>query len=492
MREMKVLRCLLAALMVGVASPIIADAAPTSLEVLEKQLRELQTQIEQLKQDKQKQDRRMMEIEAAEKERAAKETEALRKQAKQGQEQERRTSILAEELEKLRGELVVPETAEYKSLYGLGASASRVYQVRRGLSLAGYGEAKVSFFMADNDDGPSKKRNTGDLERFIAYMGYKFSDRIIMNTEIEFEHGTTSSTKSSSGGSVSVEFSYLDFLLTEPANIRAGLLLMPMGFLNEIHEPSFFFGNLRPEVERRIIPTTWRELGLGLHGTLLPGLTYRTYVTNGLNAKGFTGDNIRGARQQGNRALFEDVAWTGRLDYSPIPGLQVGGSFFWGDTGQDQLFETSTDPTVSKKKKVNPNLTLFEGHAEYEYRGLRLRALYAQGNISDARTLSIDLKQPISSRIMGGYVEAGYDILPLIFPETEMSLAPFIRYERLDTQADVPSGFTADESKDNNVVNVGFSFKPIPNVVLKFDYRNISANKGKVADEINAGLGFNF
>lgn len=491
MKDRKVLRCLLAAMMVGIASPIIADAAPASLEVLERQLKELQGQIEQLKQDKHEQDRRMREIEAAEKERAAKEAETLREQARRGEEQERRTGILAEELEKLRGELVVPETVEYKPLYGLGASASRVYQVRRGLSLAGYGEAKVSFFVADNE-GSSKKRDTGDLERFVAYMGYKFSDRIIMNTEIEFEHGTTSSTKSSSGGSVSVEFGYLDFLLAEPANIRAGLLLMPMGFLNEIHEPPFYFGNLRPEVERRIIPTTWRELGLGLHGTILPGLTYRTYVTNGLNAKGFTSADIRGARQQGNRALFEDVAWTGRLDYSPIPGLQVGGSFFWGDTGQDQLFETSTDPNVSKKKKVNPNLTLFEGHAEYAYRGLRLRALYAQGNISDARTLSIDSKQPISSRIMGGYVEAGYDILPLIFPETEMSLSPFFRYERIDTQADVPSGFTADESKDNDVINVGFSFKPIPNVVLKFDYRNISANKGKAADEINAGLGFNF
>ncbi len=488
---MKVLRCFMAALMVGIASPIIAVAAPPPLEVLEKQLRELQTQIEQLKQDKQEQDRRMREIEAVEKERAAKEAEALREQAKQGQEQERKTGILAEELQKLRGELVVPETVEYKSRYGLAPSASRVYLVKRGLSLAGYGEANGVFFVADNEE-PNKKRDTGDFVRFVTYVGYKFSDRIIMNSEIEFEHGTTSSTKSSSGGSVSVEFASLDFLLAEQANIRAGLLLMPMGFLNEIHEPTFYFGNQRPEVERRIIPSTWRELGVGFHGTILPGLTYRTYVTNSLNAKGFTSADIRGARQQGNRAFLEDLAWTGRLDYSPIPGLQVGGSFFWGDTGQDQLFETSTDPKVSKKKKVNPNLTLFEAHAQYEYRGLWLRTLYAQGNISDARALSIDLKQPISSRTMGGYAEVGYDILPLIFPETEMSLSPFIRYERIDTQADVPSGFTADESKDVEVINAGFSFKPIPNVVLKFDYRNLSAQKGRVADEVTVGLGFNF
>lgn len=482
MRERKVLRCLMAALMVGIASPIIAVAAPPPLEVLEKQLRELQTQIEQLKQGKQEQDRRMREIEAAEKERAAKEAEALREQAKRGEEQERKTGILAEELQKLRGELVVPETVEYKSRYGLAPSASRVYLVKRGLSLAGYGEASGIFFVADNEE-PNKKRDTGDFVRFVTYVGYKFSDRIIMNSEIEYEHATTSSTKSSSGGSVSVEFASLDFLLAEQANVRAGLLLMPMGFLNEIHEPTFYFGNQRPEVERRIIPSTWRELGVGLHGTILPGLTYRTYVTNSLNAKGFTKTDIRGTRQQGNRALFEDFAWTGRLDYTPTPGLQVGGSFFWGDTGQDQRFNG---------KEIAANLRLYEFHGQYEYRGLRLRTLFAQGHIGDARALSIDLKDTISSRIVGGYAEVSYDILPLLFPGTEMSLSPFIRYERIDTQADVPSGFTADESKDVEVINAGFSFKPIPNVVLKFDYRNLSAQKGKVADEVTVGLGFNF
>jgi phosphoenolpyruvate synthase/pyruvate phosphate dikinase len=472
----------MAALMVGIALPVIAAAAPATLEVLEKQLRELQTQIEQLKQDKQQQDRRMREIEAVEKERAAKEAEALREQAKRGAEQERKTGILAEELEAIKSRYLLPETVEYKSLYGLGPAASKVYHLPRGLSIGGYGEANAIFFTHDNE-GPNKKRDVGDFLRFVTYIGYKFSDRIILNSEIEFEHGTTSSTKASSGGSVSVEFANLDFLLTDWANIRAGLLLMPMGFLNEIHEPPFYFGNQRPEVERRIIPTTFRELGVGLHGTILPGLTYRTYVTNSLNAKGFTSADIRGARQQGNRALYEDFAWTTRLDYTPMPGLLVGGSVFWGDTGQDQLFNG---------KEIAANLRLYEFHGQYEYRGLRLRTLFAQGHISDARALSADLKQSISRRMLGGYVEAAYDILPLIFPGTEMSLSPFFRYERLDTQADVPSGFTPDKSKDNRVINVGFSFKPIPNVVLKLDYRDLSAEKGKVADEITVGLGFIF
>ena len=479
---MKLLRYLIAALMVVIASSSMTVAA--TLEGLERQLKEIQAQIERLKLEKQEQDRRVREIETVQKEQAAKEPEALRAQAKRGEEQERKTGILAEELEALKSKFILPETAEYKSLYGLGPAASKVYQVPRGLSLGGYGEASANFFISDNE-GPGERRNIGDLVRFVTYIGYKFTDRIIMHSEIEFEHATTSSTTTSSAGSVSVEFANLDFLLTEQANIRAGLVLMPMGFLNEVHEPPFYFGNIRPEVEQRIIPSTWRELGVGLHGTILPGLTYRTYAVNSLNAKGFSKTNIRGARQAGNRALFEDLGWTARVDYTPIPGLQVGGSFFWGNTGQDQAFAG---------KKIDANFTLYEGHAQYQYRGLQLRALFAQGHIGDAAVLSADLgaNGPISSRIVGGYVEAGYDILPLLLPGTEMSLAPFVRFERLDTQADVPAGFTPDGSRDITVVNVGLSYKPIPNVVIKFDYRNLDAKVGQIADEFNIGFGFIF
>ena len=479
---MKLVRCLMAALMVAMASFSMAVAAP--LEDLERQLKEIQAQIERLKQDKVEQDRRVREIEAAQKERAAKEAEAQREQATRREEQERKTGILAEELETLKSKFILPETAEYKSLYGLGPAASKVYQVPRGLSLGGYGEASANFFISDNE-GPGERRDVGDFVRFVTYIGYKFTDRIIMNSEIEFEHATTSSTTTSSAGSVSVEFANLDFLLTEQANIRAGLVLMPMGFVNEIHEPLFYFGNLRPEVEQRIIPTTWRELGVGLHGTILPGLTYRTYVTNSLNANGFSKTNIRAARQSGNRALFEDLAWTARLDYTPMPGLQVGGSVFWGNTGQDQLFAG---------KKIDANLTLFEFHGQYQYHGLQLRALFAQGHIGDADVLSAALgaNGPISSRIVGGYAEVGYDILPVLFPGTDMSLSPFLRFERLDTQADVPAGFTPDRSRDIRVINAGLSFKPIPNVVIKLDYRNLDAEVGQIADEFNIGFGFIF
>jgi hypothetical protein len=389
--------------------------------------------------------------------------------------------VLSEEIQSLKTKLVLPETREYKSLYGLGPAASKVYQLERGLSIGGYGEASLKLLVDDKGNG----KNTVDVERFVLYTGYKFTDRILLNAEIEFEHATTEETVSSEPGSVNVEFAYLDFRLSEPLNARTGLLLIPMGFINEIHEPPFFFGNRRPEVERRIIPATWSELGAGIYGTLLPGLEYRTYVVSSLNAKGFSSSDIRDARQAGNQAFAEDVAWTGRIDYTPIPGLLVGASFFWGDTGQDQTFAG---------QRIDANLFLYDVHVQFEYRGLRVRGLYTEGRIGDARTLSTDPGNdgPISRRIWGAYGEVAYDVLPLFLPGTSQSLWPFARLEWLDTQADVPSGFTPDRSKAMRVTTLGVSYKPIPQVVFKLDYRELSPDRGEIADEVNIGFGFAF
>ena len=391
---------------------------------------------------------------------------------------EEKVKILTEEIEALKTKVVVPETADLKSAYGLGPAASKVYQALRGLSIGGYGEAHLS--LPVNDKG--SRKNTLDFERFVLYAGYKFTDRILFNSEIELEHAKTEESVGAGAGAVELEFAYLDFRVWEPLNARTGLLLIPMGFINEIHEPPFYFGNNRPEVERRIIPTTWRELGAGIYGTLLPGLEYRTYAVNGLNAKGFASGDFRDARQEGNRALAEDSAWTGRLDSTPLPGLLMGASFFWGDSGQDQVFDG---------RKVAANLFLYDLHAQFRYRGLHVRGLFSEGFVSDARTLSRDLAEgPVSRKIWGAYGEVAYDLLPLFLPGTRQALSPFARLEWLDTQADVPAGVRPDSSKRLRVHTIGLSYKPIPSVVLKLDYRELDADRGSIADEVNVGFGF--
>jgi len=395
---------------------------------------------------------------------------------------EHKTDVLSQEVEKLRTNLTIPDEVQYKSAYGLGPAASKVYQVGKGLSIGGYGEANYQATVGDE----KAKNDNADFERMVLYAGYKFTDNILFNSELEFEHGSTEK-----GGSVSVEFAALDFFINQKANVRAGMVLMPMGFVNLIHEPPFYFGNNRPEVERQILPSTWRDIGVGLFGEVLPNLTYTTYVVNGLNAANFTADGIRSGRQQGSQAKAEDLAFVGRLDYAPavVPGLSFGGSAYLGNSGQNQTF---TNLTTKAQQNINAFTQLYEGHVQWKYRGLEFRTLGSWGHIEDAGVLSAAKGQTIGEENYGWYSEAGYDILPLLNPNTTQYLAPFFRYEQMDTIASAPIGFSDDETKNKKIYQFGLQYKPIPNVVIKADYRNFTAKKGSLPDDFNLGFGFIF
>jgi opacity protein-like surface antigen len=402
---------------------------------------------------------------------------------------ERKVNVLSDELERTRSELAVPTETPLEGSFGFGPGASKVYDITRGLSIGGYGEGHYTNFVADSDGN----KNRADMLRAVLYFGYKFTDSIVFNSEIEFEHATTGSTESSSGGSASVEFATLDFLLHESANIRTGLMLIPMGFVNEIHEPPFFFGVNRPDIERQIIPSTWRENGVGLFGSFLDDtIEYKAYVVNGLNAKGFRTGGLRSGRQKGNRALAEHLAFVTRVDWTPLAGLQLGGSVYVGKSGQNQKIDGTKIP--------DSMTTIWELHSEYKAYGMSLRGLFTMATVSDNGQLSdalidlgeIDPDEGIGGEMLGGYVEAGYDVMPLFDSETTMALEPFFRYERYDTQRGMASGFSSQDSKDIWNYTTGFSFLPIPNVVIKADYRRRNAQSGNKPDEVNLGIGYVF
>ncbi|MGZ5026172.1 MAG: hypothetical protein ACXWE9_03055 [Methylobacter sp.] len=393
---------------------------------------------------------------------------------------ERKTDVLSQEVEKLRTNLSIPEEAKYKSAYGLGPAASKVYSASKGLSIGGYGEGSYQAKVGDKGN----TNDSADMERMVLYAGYKFTDRILFNSELEFEHASTGEG-SEQKGEVSVEFASLDFFMNPLANARAGLVLMPMGFINRIHEPLFYFGNQRPMVEQRIIPSTWREMGVGLFGAITPELTYTAYVVNGLDAKGFTSDGIKEGRGGGSNARAENFGYVARVDYDPsyIPGLTVGGSAYVGNSGQNQSFVG---------RQVDVFTQLYEAHVQWKYRGLEFRTLGSWGHINNADLVSASAGEVIGSQNFGWYAEAGYDVLPLLYRDTTQYLAPFFRYEKLDTIAKAPIGFDDDPTKDWSIYQVGLQYKPIPNVVLKADYRNFVAKQGPLADDFNLGFGFIF
>jgi len=393
---------------------------------------------------------------------------------------ERKTDVLSQEVEKLRTNLSIPEETKYKSAYGLGPAASKIYSAGKGLSIGGYGEGSYKANVGDKGD----EKDTADLERMVLYVGYKFTDRILFNSEIEFEHAS-SGEGDELKGEVGVEFASLDFFINQKVNARAGLVLMPMGLVNRIHEPLFYFGNQRPLVEQRIIPSTWREMGAGIFGAITPSLTYTAYVVNGLDAKGFSSDGIAEGRGGGSNANAENFGYVARVDYDPnmVPGLTVGGSAYVGNSGQNQTFAG---------QKSNVFTQLYEAHVQWKYRGLEFRTLGSWGHINNADLVSASVGEVVGSQNFGWYTEAGYDILPLVLPDTTQYLAPFLRFEHLDTVAKAPNGFDDDPTKDWKIYQVGLQYKPIPNVVLKADYRNFVAKQGSLADDFHLGFGFIF
>ena len=401
---------------------------------------------------------------------------------------ERKVEVLAEELARVRTQVAVPETPELVSSFGLGPAASKVYGVEGGLSIGGYGEGNYRNFIGDESDTDLDR---ADFLRLVLYLGYKFSDRIVFNSEIEFEHATTDDVGNGSGsGSASVELASLDFFWNERINARAGLLLLPMGFLNEVHEPPFYYGVTRPETEQRILPSTWREAGIGVFGRLTEEVSYRAYLVNGFNAQRFSDSGIRSGRQKGSRALAEDFGLVGRLDWTPdaFPGLLLGGSLYLGDSGQDVETALADVPDA--------RLWIAEGHLQYRRGPLHTRAMFAYTQLSDARDLNLALDRPfdrpIAERMLGGYAEVAYDLAPQLFGDDLRKLAPFLRVEYVDTQFEVPSGYRPNRANAYWVWTPGIQYHPHANVALKLEYRNFVARDGSRPDELALGMGFAF
>ncbi|HSL83713.1 MAG TPA: hypothetical protein VLF66_13140 [Thermoanaerobaculia bacterium] len=460
-----------AALIAGLC--LIAGAAPAAAQArsVDQEVEELRREIQELRR----------ELEALREGRAAEPgtpaTEPAAPPADRPDrlsELERRIEVLAAELERLElGEVAI--RAE-EGVYGLGPAASKVYRRDEGLSIGGYGEMLYQNFDSERDDGsPSGSKDTFDFLRAIVYFGYKFNDKFLLNTEIEIEHANEAF----------VEFAYLDYLWRPEANLRAGLVLVPMGFVNELHEPTIFLGARRPDVEQVIIPTTWRENGFGLFGEA-GQLSYRTYVVNGLRGENFSAGGLRGGRQKGSSALAEDLAWVGRLDWTPTPGVLIGGSAYVGGSGQGLQ-----DPAGGT---VGLDTTILEGHAEWRWRGLELRALYATAELDDVaglnRAKGLTGAASVGEELSGYYLQAGYDVLAKV--SSERQLIPYVRFEAYDTQEAVPAGFARNPATDVESLTVGLAFKPIDQIVLKADYQDYDNGAGTATDRFNVALGYIF
>ncbi|MBI4715736.1 MAG: hypothetical protein HY760_07365 [Nitrospirae bacterium] len=256
---------------------------------------------------------------------------------------------------------------------------------------------------------------------------------------------------------------------------------MPVGPLNEFHEPTLFYSVERPYVQTYLIPTSWAEGGAGIHGSPLPGLKYRVYLVSGLDAAGFSDSTgIRSGRKKMANAPSEDLAWVGRLEYVGIPGLRIGGSYYSG--GADARKLTTLD---------GAGVTLVEGDLRYQIAGFEIQGVYVSATVDEAAKISAVTGKTIGSKQEGWYAEGAYHLLRSLNSDADRDLVVFVRHEAFNTQKEVDSG-AANPADDRQILTYGIAYFPHPDVAVKIDQERWKDEADQEEERINLGLAYMF
>lgn len=345
--------------------------------------------------------------------------------------------------------------------------------------LFGYGELHYNGFI-----GPTG--NEIDFHRLVLGVGYDFTDWLVFRSELDFEHAFQEPE---------LEFAFLDFLLKPAINVRLGAILVPMGVINQHHEPPLFYSVERPEIYRVIIPTTWQGAGGGIHGKLPAGFDYELYGLSSLTAvslddSGAIEDSFSGSEgfhddHSIGEAPGRDFGAAGRVQYKRVKGLRLGTSFFVGNTGQGN---GAIDGGL---------LSMIEGDAKYSFQGIDLEGLFVFTHLTDAGNINNVLLAAdpaftdfVGSQMMGWYLEGAYHLLHHLLPDSKHDVVIFGRFEDFNTQHKMPAGFAVDPANDRNTLTAGISYLPIPQVAIKADYMFNWNEANAGVDQFNLGVGF--
>jgi Phosphate-selective porin O and P len=327
--------------------------------------------------------------------------------------------------------------------------------------IGGYGELHINQWDNNLDNGADK--NEMDFHRFVLLFSHEFTDSVRFFSEFELEHALAGEGKK---GEVELEQAYIQWDFAAKHNVKTGVFLIPVGILNETHEPETFYGVERNSVENKIIPSTWWEGGAVFSGEIMPGLSYDVAAHSGLSLPA-TKFQVRDGRQKVSEAKAEDFAYTGRIKYTAIPGLELATSVQYQED-----FLQSTGP-----KAIDG--TLIEAHAVYQVGLFSLRALYAIWNIDDAIT------QAAVPAAAGADEQTGWYIEPSLKLNDQWGL--FARHSFWDNQAGDSANSEFDET------SIGTNFWLTETTVFKFDIFQQSAPDGQNEYEgFNLGVGYSF
>jgi len=368
-------------------------------------------------------------------------------------------------------------------------SAEKLLRTNGNLKIGGYGEVHY------NQPFSSEERRNGtlDVHRFVMMLGYQFNDRLQFVTELEFEHVSE----------FYVEQAFLQYKINQSINLRGGLILTPMGIVNEYHEPVLFNGVERPRLDNDLSPTTWREIGFGVTGLLLPvSVKYQVYVMNGFNGYDGTAhiggaSGLRGGRQKGADSYISSPNFSGKIEYFGIRGLNLGLSGYFGDT-QSTLYngiDKNDDAALAKADSSVVGISMLGADARYSYKGLKLTGQLYHTRLSNTGAYNKFTTGKgggnLGSSMFGYYIDLGYNVLRHV--KTEKQLIPFVRYSNYDTHFTVSDNITDNPAYQKSVVTTGLSFFLTPGAVVKADLQFIkNGASDKYAKTFNAGFGIMF
>lgn len=320
-----------------------------------------------------------------------------------------------------------------------------------------------------------------DVHRLVMLFGYNFNEKVSFLTEIEFEHVKE----------VYVEQAFVNYSFNTAFNLRGGLMLVPMGYVNEYHEPPVFYGVERPGLDKYVVPTTWRELGIGATGNLQDiSLRYQAYIFNGfISYKDGQGtlrgvDGLRKGRQKGAESVIHNPNLSFKLDYYGILGLKVGFAGYFGETQSD-------DPTIEGS---TVGVSMIGLNASYNIKNLGFRGQYIYSSLSGTEAYNELTGKDLGSKMDGYYLEAAYNFMPLINRNSSKQLSLFSRYEAYNTHAATAGNLDKNKSFDRTDITFGCDFKIAPGVAVKADYQwRTDAEEGSDRSNLfNAGVGVMF
>ncbi len=359
------------------------------------------------------------------------------------------------------------------------------------LVVGGYGEVHYNQPMS----GSTYNNGKLDVHRVVMLLGYNFNEKTQFISEIEFEHVSE----------VYIEQAFLNYKLNNAINFRGGLMLVPMGIVNEYHEPTTFNGVERPLIDNTITPTTWREIGFGITGTILPvSMKYQAYLMNGFN--GYNGSaklngskGLRSGRQKGAESYISSPNFAGKVEYFGVRGLNIGLSVYLGKT-QSTLYDgmdKDDNAAIASADSSVVDISMFGLDARYSLKGLQLRGQLYYSSLSNSdeynefTAATNGSLNDLGSAMIGYYVEAGYNVLRTV--NTDKQLVPFVRYEFLNTHSSVENNISKNPSYEKTAITAGLTLALTKGAVIKTDIQLLkNAATDKYAKTFNAGIGVMF